>query len=202
MADYLAENGCIIDIIGQLSVNDSVQFFGLSDQAWGSGFPFIFNVMACVGGTGWFSGNYSNQEWGWGFNNANRVTNVSWGAYVDPCPDYLPWSSVNTHATQRSIRDEFLGCRRQERLWHQYNKRNPLVNPRVHQRGKDGDSPVTQYLLLKLYISSVRNCLLPVASVGKCLWIECKITLCVTRGRSILFVIFGVVGCQILYCIY
>ena len=166
------------------------------------GCRFFCNPLDQVEETGWGSGNYSNKYWGGGFNNSNSITNVSWGAYVDPCPDYLPWSSVNTHATQRSIQDEFLGCRRQERLWHQYNKRNPLVNPRVHQRGKDGDSPVTQYLLLKLYISSVRNCLLPVASVGKCLWIACKITLCVTRGRSILFVIFGVVGCQILYCIY
>ena len=45
VTDYLAENGCIIQIIGQLSVNDSVQFLSVPDQGRGSGLLFICNLM-------------------------------------------------------------------------------------------------------------------------------------------------------------
>ena len=53
--DYLAENGCIVKIIGKNSINDRVQFLGLSDQTWGSGLPFIFNLLAHVEAIGWGS---------------------------------------------------------------------------------------------------------------------------------------------------
>ena len=33
LTEYLAKNGRIIEITGQLSINDSVQFLGFSDQA-------------------------------------------------------------------------------------------------------------------------------------------------------------------------
>ena len=55
VTNYLDENGCQIKIIGQLSVNDSVQFLGLSDQAWGSGLLFVANLLAHVESTGWES---------------------------------------------------------------------------------------------------------------------------------------------------
>ena len=41
VTNYLAENGLRIHIIGQLSVNDSVYFLGVRNQAWGRGFMFI-----------------------------------------------------------------------------------------------------------------------------------------------------------------
>ena len=44
VTNYLAENGRIIQIIGQLSINDSVQFLDVPAQAWGDGFPFLCNL--------------------------------------------------------------------------------------------------------------------------------------------------------------
>ena len=99
MTNYLAENGRLIDIIGQLSVNDSVQFLGLSDQSWGSGLLFIANLLAQVKYTGWGSANNYNQNHGVRFNNANSIENVAWGASIYSCPAYLPQSPVNPCAT-------------------------------------------------------------------------------------------------------
>ena len=61
VTDNLAENGSRIDIIGQLYVNDSVQFLGFTDQSGGSGWLFIYNLLACIKFTGKGSGNYYNQ---------------------------------------------------------------------------------------------------------------------------------------------
>ena len=76
---------------------------------------------------------------------AYSKTNVSWGASVDPCPDYLPRSPVNPCDARRHVRSDLLLHRRQERLWFHYNWRNPLINPRVHCRDKDRDGPIIQY---------------------------------------------------------
>ena len=57
VTDYLAENVRIIQIIGQLSVNNSVQFLGFPDQGRGSGLPFVINMKALVEATGWDSYN-------------------------------------------------------------------------------------------------------------------------------------------------
>ena len=53
VTNYLAGNGHIIQIIGQLSVNASVQFFGSAAQAWEFRLPFICNFQAPVEATGW-----------------------------------------------------------------------------------------------------------------------------------------------------
>ena len=58
--------------------------------------------------------------------------------------------------------------------------------------GARKNGTVTQYILFKI----------PVASASNCIWIACKITLCVTRGCCVWFVIFSVVDCQIIYCTY
>ena len=52
VTDYLAKNGLRIENIGKLSVNNSVQFSGLSDQSWGIRLPFIFKLLAQVEGKG------------------------------------------------------------------------------------------------------------------------------------------------------
>ena len=49
---YLSENGRRNHIIGEISINGSVQFIGLS-QIWGSRFLYIFNLQAHVEATGW-----------------------------------------------------------------------------------------------------------------------------------------------------
>ena len=48
VTDYLAKNECQINIIRQLSINDSVQFLVFSDQSWGTIIPFICNHRDCV----------------------------------------------------------------------------------------------------------------------------------------------------------
>ena len=62
----------------------------------------------------------------------------------------------------------------------------------------DRDGLVTQYFLFKTPVASVNNYFIPVSSVSNCVWIVGSITLCVTRGRCVLFVISGVVDCQII----
>ena len=131
VTNYLAESGRQIPIIGQLSVNNRVQFLVFSYQSWGSGLMFIPNSQYQVDSIWWESSNNSNQNRGGRFNNSNSITNVVWGASVDARPDYLPRSPVNPRAAQRCLRDDFFCHRCQERLWCQYNWRNLLFNSRV-----------------------------------------------------------------------
>ena len=144
MNNYLAENGLRIKIIKQIFVNNIIHFLGLSDQAWGSGLQFISNLLAHIEATGWRRSNNPNQNWRGRFNGTNIIMNVSWGASIDPCPDYLTQSPVNPRAAQRHVHDDLLCHRGQERLWRQYIWRNPSVNPQVHLRGQDRNGPVTQ----------------------------------------------------------
>ena len=70
VTNYLAENGCRIQIIRQMSINNSVKRLGVPDQGGVSGFPFICNLLDRVEFTGCGSRNYSNQDWGGRFNDA------------------------------------------------------------------------------------------------------------------------------------
>ena len=151
MTDYLAENGRRIKIIGQLSVNDSVQFLGLSDQALVTGMPFIYNLWALSEPTGWVSANNSDQNWGISMFDANRLTNVAWVASVNSRTAYLPRSPVNPRATWILVCDDFLSHMRQEGLRLYYNWRNPLVNTQVYRRDNFRDGPVTNIFCFQNY---------------------------------------------------
>ena len=98
--NYLDENGRQILIIGRLSINHSVQFLGLFDQAWGSGLPYITSLLAQVEATGWVGCNNSNQNWGGWFNDANIITNVAWGVSFGASPTNLPRSLGYLRADQ------------------------------------------------------------------------------------------------------
>ena len=97
---------------------------------------------------------------------ANSITNVVWGDFIIPCPDYLPRSPVNPCATARCVRDNFLRRRRQERLRSPSNWRNNMVNTWVHRRDDNRQGPDPQYFLFKIPVASVSNCFVPVASVS------------------------------------
>ena len=97
--NYLAENGRQIRNTVKLSVNSSVQFLGLSDQAWGSGLMYTGKFLAVVEATSWGSTNDFNQIQGGRLKNTNSITNVDWGASFDFCPAYLPQIPVNPCAT-------------------------------------------------------------------------------------------------------
>ena len=74
---------------------------------------------------------------------ANIITNVTWGASIDPCLDYFPMSTVNTHANRCHVRDNLLCHRNKERLCSHYNMRNTLVNLWGHRRDEGRDGLVT-----------------------------------------------------------
>ena len=132
ITDYLAENGRIIEITRQISVNNSLQFWVLLYQSRESGLPFIYNLLDHVETIGWGNGKYSNQDWGGRFNYANSITNFTWGASVYPRLDYFPRSPVNPCSDQCRVCNNSLCRRRQECLWCQYKYSIPLVNPLVH----------------------------------------------------------------------
>ena len=140
VADYFSENGHRIAIIGQISVNGSVHFLLLSEQAWVIVFTYIANLVDQVEATGWGSSNNSNKIRGGRFNDANRIANAAWGASTNFSPTNLPRGPVHPRAARVCIRNFFLCRRRQERLWRQFN----YLNYRVFWLRQDRDGPVTQ----------------------------------------------------------
>ena len=90
VTDYLAENGRWIVIIRELSVNDSVQFLGFSDQARGSGFAYIANLLDQNEAIGWVSSSNSNHIWRGRFNDANRIINAVSGDPINASPTNFP----------------------------------------------------------------------------------------------------------------
>ena len=90
MIDYLAGNGRRIQIIGQLYINNSVQFLGVFDKGGGSGLLFICSLQAPIEVTEWGSGNYSNQDYGGSMLYYNSMTTSAWGDSDNPCLAYLP----------------------------------------------------------------------------------------------------------------
>ena len=71
-------------------MNENVQFIGMY-EIWGSGFPYIPNLLAQIEATGWdSSSNDSNQIWGGIFTDPTSMKHVPWGGSVDAHPDYLP----------------------------------------------------------------------------------------------------------------
>ena len=58
LTNFFLENAHIILIIGKISVYNSVQILGITDQSGGSGLSFIFNLLSRVEATELGSGNY------------------------------------------------------------------------------------------------------------------------------------------------
>ena len=104
MKNYLAENRRRIPIIGQLSINHSVHFLGIRGHGGGSGLSFLTNLQAPADTTGWGNGHTSNHNWVEIRFGPHSMTNVAWGASVDPRLDYLQQSPVNLCTTRRPVR--------------------------------------------------------------------------------------------------
>ena len=97
---------------------------------------------------------------------------------------YMPMIPENPRTAARRVRNDFLCRRCHKRMRSPNTSRNPIVNPRIHCRGDDWEGPVTQYLLLPIFVSSVSNLyFLPVTSVSNCLWIACRIAFFFIRAR-------------------
>ena len=86
---YLSKSGQHNHIIGELLINGSVPFIGLSN-IWGSGLTYIPNLLDLVEDTGWVSSsNDCNKIWGGSFTDPTSMTNVPWGGSVNTYPDYF-----------------------------------------------------------------------------------------------------------------
>ena len=59
---YFDENGRIIPVISQISINRSIQMLGIPADAWVRGLPFIENTQAPTVPSGWGDANNSNQN--------------------------------------------------------------------------------------------------------------------------------------------
>ena len=81
VTNYPSENGCRIQIIGQISVKDSVQFLGVPGHGGGSGLKFIYNLQSPVEATGRGSENYYKQEWRGRMFNANSIYKCHLGCF-------------------------------------------------------------------------------------------------------------------------
>ena len=142
--DHLAENRRRIPIIGQLSINSSVQFLGIPDFSRGSGLSFLPNLQAPTDPTGCVNGGTYNNNWEVRPGGPYSNTSVTWDTTVPACPDYMPMSLVNPRATTRRVRNDLLCCRCHGCMRIPSTSRNTIVNPRIHRRGDDREGPVTQ----------------------------------------------------------
>ena len=91
--DYLAENSRIIPILGQISINRSVQVLGLPDFNRTSGPMFIENLQVPYDNTGWGHGVTSNHTcpvtpWV-----PYHNISVTWHGAVPVCSSYFPRSA-------------------------------------------------------------------------------------------------------------
>ena len=143
-ANYLAKNGRRIPVIGQISINRSVEPLSIPADAWGCGLPFIENVQAPTDTTGWGHGGTSNQNWGVTLGVSYSIVSVAWGSTIPARSAYIPRSSDNLCITARCVRDKFFRLRYCGLERRHYIIFNPIVNPRVNCHGDDRDSPVTQ----------------------------------------------------------
>ena len=132
VTEYLSGNWQKNHIIGELSINGSVQFIGLS-QIWGSGFLYIVNLQAHFEATGWgssFNGNPGSGtpgsgtitgSWGGGFSHYTVYLGVNWDRYINASPTGSPRIPISPRIARHCARKYLLHCRRQKHLWHQYN---------------------------------------------------------------------------------
>ena len=83
---YLSGSGCIIPVIGQISINRSVKILGIPADAWGYGLLFIDNFQAQYNPTGWGHGGTSNHNWGVNPGEAYSNAAVAWGSTLPALP--------------------------------------------------------------------------------------------------------------------
>ena len=131
--DYLAENGRIIPIIRQISINNSVQFLGIPDFFRGSGLSFFPKLQAPNDPTGWGNGGTSNKNWGVIPGGPHINTSVAWGTTISDRPAYMPRSPFNPRAAARRICDELICCRHRGCMIRSSTSLNTIVNDWVHR---------------------------------------------------------------------
>ena len=101
---YFSENGRIVSIYGQKSINGSVEWLGVPHPFYDDGPPWTDNFLcpSPLWGDGVRVG-----AWAWGIQPGGLYggVDVPWRGAVPDCADYLPGSLENAHATARRVRD-------------------------------------------------------------------------------------------------
>ena len=136
--EYINENGRHTQIIGEISINGSVKFIGIS-EIWVSGFPYIANFWAHVESIGWVSSGVTSyngnpgsttitESWVGIFAHSTVNWSENWNGSVNASPADLPRSPICPHVARRLIHEDFLNHRRNQNLWRQSNCGNTWVN--------------------------------------------------------------------------
>ena len=138
VTEYFSENGRRNRIIGELSINGSVQFIRLS-KIWGSILTFIPNprdpdISSRWGSTGPANSNENTgsnivaRMWGGSFSNSNMSQSGNWSVSINSSPADSLRSLTCPRIYQSRISKDFLQLRRQQRLWRRFNHANPWVH--------------------------------------------------------------------------
>ena len=117
VTENISENGRRNKIIGELFINGSVQFIGIS-EIWGRGLSFIPNPRVTYCFRGWcstgaasFNGNPCSITftgiWGGIFSTSNLNWIGNWNGSVSTNPTDFPWSQFFPCITQRRVRKYF-----------------------------------------------------------------------------------------------
>ena len=112
ITNFLTVDKRRIQIIGQESVNGSVQFSGFT-EAYGSSLLFNSNSAIPVEDIGWG---------GTARNNTSYPATFSWGKNINSSPDNSLRSPVLSHVAMSRNRNNFLHHRRIECLWCLYSR--------------------------------------------------------------------------------
>ena len=180
MSDYLAENGHIIPIIGQIYINVGVELLGIPNLHRTNGTMFTDNLLAPNDNTDWGDSVTSNQNWPVLLGGPYSNVSVAWHGAVSTRPVYMPSRPENARAAARRVCDDFLRGQNYGRLRSPYTSCNPVRNPRINYCGDNQDGSAYQYFLLQVSVASVCNIsFLSVNSVSRYLWIACSIAFCV-----------------------
>ena len=142
--NYLDENGRRIPVIGQLSINGSVQFLGIPNFFGNSGLLFIENLKSPTVTPGWGHSYTTTKNWLVIPVGPYRMWSVPWVSTVPSHLAYMPGSPENPRTAARRICDDFLRRRRCECMMSPITHRNLIVNPSIHCHGDDHEGPFTQ----------------------------------------------------------
>ena len=118
--DYLTPDRRRNIIIGKCSVNGSLQFTGFP-EIWDSGLPYISNDELPDATRGWGRNGTDRNS----FTAAIKIPGFTgnWGSTINAIPDNSPRSPVCYLVVHSRNRNNFLYCRRLERLWSLYTPR-------------------------------------------------------------------------------
>ena len=130
-SDYHTESGRRVPIIGQISINGSVEHLGIPDFHRTGGPFWAANILATH--SSWEGGvTNTNQNWGIHPRGSYGRVSVLWRGAVSACLAYVPRSPENARNFARRIRDDHLLSRRLAPIWSPSTSRNHVQNLRVN----------------------------------------------------------------------